>query len=402
MRSGSMQVFVKLAIVFSLLFLLVGCWDRIELNNLALITAIAFDKAEDNRIQVTAQIIIPRNQGGGGSMGAGGSGNGAARPTIIRSEQGLDIADALSKLQRKIPRKQFWGQCKIFIFSDTLAKMGIREHFDFLVRHPQMREGALLFVSKGKAADLLELYPPIETSSAEALRELVDLKIGARVTVEQFSMILKGDSQSTALPLVHILPKSKSAKPFQTIPYIFGIAIFKKGQMVGETTEKVTRGVMWINNEIKTYTVTFKMEGTNELVSLNPVKARIKLVPKIQGDEWSMTIKVKTEGDIVENGTNINPMNMELLNILDKSFEKDIRERIQLALDVVQHQLQADIFDFAKEFHRKYPKHWKKEKDRWDERFPQVQVNIEVDARILKPGLVNAPGGMPKEEVRMK
>jgi spore germination protein KC len=109
MSYGQVKAFIKLAVLIPLIFLLGGCWDRVELNNLALITAIAFDKAEDNQIQVTAQIIIPQNLPGGGG---GGSGDGAVRPTIIRSEKGVDIADALSKLQRKFRGDNFGGNAK--------------------------------------------------------------------------------------------------------------------------------------------------------------------------------------------------------------------------------------------------------------------------------------------------
>lgn len=397
-----MKTFKKSAILFLLIFFLGGCWDRTELNDLALITAIAFDKAETNQVKVTVQIVIPQNQSGGGMMG-GGSGGGAAKRSTVRSEEsGFDTADALSKLQRKIPRKLFWGQCKIFIFSDTLAKSGIREQFDFLVRHPQPRERGFMFISKGKAADALELFPPIERSSAEVLRKLTELQIGIRVTMEQLSIMLKGDSQTAALPLVYILPKNKSAEPFQTIPYIFGTAVFKKDKMVGEISEKVTRGVMWINNEIKEYTVTYKTDEGEGVVSLKPVKASVKLIPKIEGEKWMMTLKVKTEGDIVQNGTLLNPMNPDLLSILDKAFTNDVKERIQQALQEIQERLKVDILGFATEFHRKYPKQWENNKYNWDELFPKVEVNLEVKAHILRPGLINSPGGVPKEEVKEK
>ncbi|MDF2963587.1 MAG: spore gernimation protein GerC [Paenibacillus sp.] len=392
-----MKKFMKFAVFLFPLFILGGCWDRTELNDLALITALAFDKAENNQILTTAQIIIPQSQSGN-MIGGGGGGGGTAKRTIIRSEKGYDVADALSKLQRKIPRKLFWGQCKIFIFSDVIAKSGVRESFDFLVRHPQPRERAYLFVAKGKASEALELFPPIERSSAEVLRKLSDLQLGIRVTMVQFSQMLKGDSQAATLPLMYILPPNKSAEPFETIPYIFGTAIFKKDKMVGNISEKVTRGVMWVKNEIKEYTVSYKTEQAEGFVSLKPVKAKVKLIPNIKGDTWMMTVKVITEGDIVQNGTPLNPMNPDLLSMMDKAFAKDVKVRIQLALQEVQHQLKADIFDFAKEFHRKYPKQWEQSKDRWDEIFPKVVVNIQVNARILRPGLINAPGGIPKEE----
>ncbi|MDQ8734180.1 Ger(x)C family spore germination protein [Paenibacillus sp. LHD-38] len=400
MRSDSLKILYKLCILVSLFVFLAGCWDRTELNDLALITAMAFDQAEDKQIQVTVQIIIPQNQGGGGMTG--GTSGGAPKKTTVRGEKGINISDALSKLQRKIPRRLFWGQCKVFIFSEEVAKSGIKDEFDFLVRHPQPRERAYMFVSKGKAADLLELFPPIERSSSEVLREMADFQIGIKVTLEQLSMLLKGDAEASALPIVHILPKAKSAEPFQAMPYIMGSALFKKDKMVGRISEKTTRGVMWILNEIDEYTVTFTMDGRDELVSLKPVKAKVKLLPKMEGDKWMMTIKVSAEGDIIQNGTVLNPMNPKLLEKMDKAFEDDVRERIEQALREVQHKNKVDILGFATAFHRKYPKQWEKNKDHWDELFPKVEVTIDVDASIQRPGLINAPGGIPEEEVQEK
>lgn len=394
-----MKIGLKLCILVSIFAFLEGCWDRTELNDLALITAMSFDLAEDKQIETTVQIIIPQNQGGGMTGGASG---GAPKKTTVRSEKGINISDALSKLQRKIPRKLFWGQCKVFIFSEEVAKSGIKDEFDFLVRHPQPRERAYMYVSKGKAADSLELFPPIERSSSEVLRELADLQIGIKVTLEQLSMNLKGDAEASALPLVHNLPKAKSAEPFQTIPYLMGTALFKKDKMVGQISEKTTRGVMWILNEVDEYTVTFTMDGEDNLVSLKPVKAKVKLLPKMDSDKWMMIIKVKAEGDIIQNGTVLNPMNPKLLDKMDKAFEDDIRERIEQSLREVQERYKTDILGFATAFHRKYPKQWEKNKDRWDELFPKVEVTVDIDASILRPGLINAPGGIPEEEVQEK
>lgn len=334
-------------------------------------------------------------------MSGTGSG-GATKKTAVRSDEGINISDALSKLQRKAPRKLFWGQCKVFLFGEDFAKSGIKDEFDFLVRHPQPRERAYMFVSEGSAADSLELFPPIERSSSEVLRELTDLQLGFRVTLKDLGIMLKGDAKAFALPLVHILPKPESAEPYQTIPYIKGSAFFKKDKMVAKVSEKTTRGAMWILNEIDEYTVTFAMGGKEGLVSLNPVKASTKLVPKIHNGEWTMTVKVKTDGNIVQNSTALNPMNPKLLKKIERAFEDDVRERIELALREIQHKHKVDVLDFATVFHRKYPKQWEKNKDRWDELFPQVEVSLDIDASIEKPGLINSPGGKPQEEVQNK
>jgi len=382
------------------LLLIGGCWDRTELNDLAIVTAIAIDKAEKNQVRVSVQVIAPQKQSGGttGGGGGGGSGSGEPQKTVLRFEEGSDISEALSMLQRKLPRKLFWGQCKIIIFSEAVARAGVRHHFDFLVRHPQIRERAYMVVSKGKAADTLALYPPIERTSAEALRKLSDLKIGIRVTMEQFSQRLKGESQALALPIIYILPTDPTLEPKQTIPYIYGSAVFKKDKMAGTLSEMVTRGVLWVRNEIQAYTVTYQLAGSKGVVSLRPVEAHVKLIPHIRGDDWSITVKVRTEGDIVQNGTLLDPMNPKRIAEMNEAFAEDVEERIRLAIREAQQRLKADIFDFAKAFHRKYPKRWEQASKRWDEIYPEVQVNVKVNAHIIRPGLIDAPGGMPKEE----
>lgn len=87
---------------------------------------------------------------------------------------------------------------------------------------------------------------------------------------------------------------------------------------------------------------------------------------------------------------------------MEKAYARDVKERIELAMDEVQHKLRVDIFNFAMEFHRKYPKQWEQKKEHWDEMFPDIQVHTEIEAHITSPGNINAPGGMPKEEVKEK
>ncbi|MGO4109123.1 Ger(x)C family spore germination protein [Paenibacillus sp. YAF4_2] len=386
-----------LTILLGTLLLLSGCWDRTELNDLALVSATSFDKGENNKILITVQVIIPQNQGGGQqNIGSGGSGPKAT----TRTAEGSNIADALSKLQRKMPRKLFWGQCKIFIFSEELAKMGIREEFDFLIRHPQPRERAYMMISKGKSAEALELIPPIERTSSEALREISNLHNGLHITVEQMSIDLKGDSGVTLLPLVYILPPSKLAdKPTQTIPYMKGAAVLKKGKLIGVLPEKLLRGILLMANEVGEYSVTFNVGDEQKQVSLKPVKTKVRMIPHIEGNIWSMTVKVKSEGSIIQNNTNMDPMKPEQLEKMKEAFREDIKDRIESALFYMQKNLKTDAAHFSREYQKKYPKQWEQVKDHWDEQFPKVHVSVDVKTDIKKPGLINAPGGMSLEEV---
>ncbi|MBU8713647.1 Ger(x)C family spore germination protein [Brevibacillus parabrevis] len=383
-------------LMMSLLFL-GGCWDRTEINDLAIITGAAIDAADDNQIELSVQVFIPRALSAGrGSTSSGGN------LTLVKSAKGASIADAIALLQTKIPRKIFWGHCEVFIFGEDMAKRGIAEEMDFLVRHPQPRERAYMFVSKGKAAKTLELRPELERYSSEVIREMSDMHIGMLVTIIQLKEMLRGKSNAAALPLIDVMPPPNEAKGLETAPYIMGTAVFRKGKMVGEINEKATRGVMWIRGEVERYTVTAKLKNVQGTVSLNPIHSDIKFIPSIRNGQWQMTIKAKTEGDVVQNGTNLDMSNPEMIKLVEKAFQQDIEDRIELALKQVQHEMKADIFDFATDFYREYPQEWKAAKNNWDDIFPNVKVITDIHAYVRRPGLVTLPGGIPEEEVREK
>jgi spore germination protein KC len=402
-EKGHGQYFMKrilllLSICVSILFLS-GCWDRVEVNDLAIVTGTAIDKSDDNQIELSIQIFIPKSLSSGGSQA---SGSGGGKMTLTASQTGKNIADALSKLQGKLPREIFWGQCKVFIFGEDLAKQGIQEQMDFLLRHPEPRGRAYLYVSEGKAKEILEIVPNLERYSAEVLREISNYRIGLQITIQDVDEMLTGITQAAALPYVKIKTQQPSeGKPIKYV-HIDGTAVFHKDKMVGTLTEAETRGVLWLRDEIKGYTVSVEVEDEKGLVSLNPVSARVSLIPQIHDEKWKMTVNVATEGAIVQNETNLDFSDPKLLKKVENAYQKSIENRIEDALKQMQHRLHADIVGFSKEFYRKYPKEWKPVENRWDELFSEVEVNINVKADIRREGYITKPGALPSEEVKEK
>ncbi|MGN7296317.1 Ger(x)C family spore germination protein [Ferdinandcohnia sp. SAFN-114] len=124
----------KSCIILLSLLLLSSCWDSEELQDLSIITAAAIDLVEDDKIQISVQIFIPR------AITTGQTGEDpSAGSTFIREGTGDSLAEAVSKLQSNVPRVLFWGQCKIFIMGNELAKKGIQKEVDYLLRHPAPR-----------------------------------------------------------------------------------------------------------------------------------------------------------------------------------------------------------------------------------------------------------------------
>jgi spore germination protein KC len=390
---------MRLCICLSLMFIILsGCWDRREVNDILIITAAAIDLAEDNTIELSIQGFIPK----GGGQAMGGAGGGTESKSLVRSAKGVSIADALSKLQAVFPRHLFWGHTEVYIFGEALAKDGVRAGLDFMVRNPNVREEAFVYISKGKAKDILLLTPPLEANSAQVLQEMSNFKIGLKVTIGDLVQMLIGDAETAVVPWIEIVPTLSEEDPKKTITNINGSAVFKRDQMIGRLDARTTRGLMWIRDEIKNAYVTISPDMAEGHITFFLLRSRTKLIPKIENGKRVMIIQVETEDDVIQNATELNIADVQVTEHLVKKLEDDIRNRILLVCKKVQKQLKTDVFGFAEAFHRKYPKQWKQMKERWDVIYPDIEVKVIAKAHIRRIGMNTYPAGVPEEEVMHK
>jgi len=235
---------------------------------------------------------------------------------------------------------------------------------------------------------VLELIPPLERHQAEVLRELSESKVSLHVTLKDLAEMLVGDAGDAALPYLTTLPPPVGKGQQHTIAYIAGTAVFRDDRMIGTLNQQKTRGLMWLRDEIKFSVVTLSPEEADGFISFYLLRSRTKWLPRIEGDRWSMTVEITTEDDVVENTTSLDLLDPEVTRALEAELEREIVRRIELTLKQVQQEMKVDIVGFAEIFHRRYPREWRKVQDRWDEKFPEVEVRVEVDAKIFP----HAPG----------
>ncbi|MBM7564886.1 Ger(x)C family spore germination protein [Paenibacillus sacheonensis] len=379
-RSGAYRSFLA---ALPLVLLLTGCWDRREVNDLAVVSAIGLDTDPNSRgIVISAQIFVPTPPS---STIGGAQGGGQMNSNVVVAAPGMDIADASQKLQEKLSRQLFWGHTKIIVFGEKLARRGINDMIDYLGRHPGPRERALVFVSEGKAAEKLGLGPLIESSSSENLREMAILRTGLHVTLLKLERE-SSRKEAIALPLVKSF---ETIGKVQTSVFPQGSAILKKGKMVGRIDDSETRGLMWATNAIRNGTLTIHLDKPGEMVSVSLYQCKSELIPSIRGDEWGIRIRASAEGNVVENISSLDMMDEKTILMLEKKFEAAIRKRIQSVLNPLQKQWKADAAGFGQAFHRKYPKPYEQAAADWDERYAQVRVSYDVHLLISRSGFTD-------------
>ncbi|MBE3582658.1 MAG: Ger(x)C family spore germination protein [Limnochordaceae bacterium] len=208
------------AAALSLSLSVAGCWDRTEINELAIVFASAVDY-EDGQWINTAGFIRTASQGAAtGATGAGGSGGGGgggpARFTV--TVQAPTIREAHAKLALFVSRRIHWDHATAVLVGEQAARQGIEPVLDLWTRETDLRTTALVFLTRGKAQDvLLAAQPGLEASLGQGLTRLADVasSVGLAQPTELHSLVtrLASESHTAVVPLVGLVALPQPAPP---------------------------------------------------------------------------------------------------------------------------------------------------------------------------------------------
>ncbi|MCM3116682.1 Ger(x)C family spore germination protein [Neobacillus sp. MER 74] len=382
-----MKVIRKLLLGVITVFLLTGCWNRIEVNDIAIVTAIGLDLVEENMIRLTLQVAIPTKLGPAGAS----SGGGKDRSTFVISEKGVTVSEAYRKLQMKLSRRVFFSQSRVLLISESLARKGIFNIIDFYTRFHQPRMNSFIMFTEGAASEVIKNMPNLESVSAEETKELAKLSVGLKVYVRDFLNMLLTDGLEPYAPQykltsVEVDTENESGK----IQSINGAAVFKKDKLIGWMDETETRGILWLRNEIEGGVITIKVpkEKGGGNISLDIIGSKTKILPHHDHGQMKITVNVTSEMSAIENTSKLVLFNPKVIEEIQKNIEKEIKGRIQLVVNKAQKDFQSDIFGFGQAVYREYPKAWNTfYKKNWNHEFSQVEVNIKSKVYVRRIGL---------------
>lgn len=398
-----MRYLIRTAAVIAAMALLTGCWDRIEVNDIAIILGAGIDQEEDNKVKLSVEIYLPSP--GSNDSGSGQEGMDSERKNgniLVSSATGSTMADAMSKLQERLSRRLYWGHNNVYVFGRERAERGFNDDLDFLLRYVRARERTNIYVTQGKAIDTLGVIPRLDQNLMEALTELskteVSIDVDLKTVMEQ---IVETPEQTYTVPyiLTSAVMSEKKHMRNANVPYFKGLTIFKKGRMIGSLNNELTHGFFWITNQVKASTILTAIVAKNETVALNLTASTSKLVPKIDSSgEWRMELIIECEGNLIQNASRLDYSVPEQLTEMEDLFEEMVKKNVDKSLNVIQQKYKSDILGYSKLFRRKYPKQWAAAKSEWSETFQKIKTDTSVNIQIRRPGaLVKQINNIPME-----
>lgn len=378
--SNLKRIFLIFIIIISLTS--TGCWDRRELDRLAIATCVGIDQGkEPNKVEMTVEIILPQNVKTPG--GGGGTGN----PSQNLVAQGKTAFDATRNFTLESDKKIYFAHNPVLIFSDEMAKKGVFGAFDFFVRDSEHRRTAWVLVSEGKAQDLINVKTILDPITGRYIEKLIEethpISKIATVNIQNFLEKLMSSTTAPYCSLIKIKGSEKRSME------LLGTAIFKKDKMVGKFDLNESRGLLWVLGEVKSGIITIIHE--NSQIALEITRAGGKFTPAIVDNTLKVIIEINEEGNIGEQECTVDLTTPEIWSHLEEKQAQAIMQEILAAVKKAQ-ELNTDVFGFGEAFHRKYPTLWREQLEKnWDEFFPDLEVEVLVKAKLRKMGMITKP-----------
>ncbi len=408
--------------------LLTGCWGFQEIDETAFILNLGLDRGTENKLTWTAQVAIPRQIAGGSSGGGGGINT--KEDHTQETNQGVatisvespTFTGAINMMTTFFDRELSLKHLKTVIFSEPLAREGIMTYLGVMAREPDLRRSVIVAVSrKVSAKTLLENnHRTIETNPAKHAEIITEFaqKTGYIPAQPQFTYFynaaksLNGDPICLLAGLERKVPEGEGPPvsgeewvsdgayyPGQ-LPRtggngieIIGAAVFQDDRLVGEINGDEMTGLMLIRGTFSQANISLadpffpdKLIGVNLKLHRTP-QIKIDLsgpVPRVQ-------IQVYLDGSMLGTQTiAVNYEEPENRVILEEAINQRMLKMMETVTYRAQHEFQADILHLGKVVKRQFWTFQAWKEYNWKEdKFPEAEINIEVQTKVRRFGLLH-------------
>ncbi|WP_055105641.1 Ger(x)C family spore germination protein [Paenibacillus ihumii] len=393
---------VLLAAASLLLLISTGCWSANEIEDVTVSIGLGLDTAKEsafekeineqgahypkeNVITATIQIIPPINakkggQGGGGGGGGGGSSPSSEKAYLNEQLTGDSVIQIFRQFSLRRDRPIIGHHLKVIVVARELAqKYSLEQIFDFILRDNEIRPSCLVVVSHRSALEALSSEEPGEIPALYLLG-VVNNRYRSNKILPPVSLIkLDSAMQSGASFLLQNVVTAKDEHKFS------GAAIIKGDtkRWIGELTQYDIEGLSWIKGDVVGGALKTYASRGSYTIAYEPETSKASIIPEVSGDDISFHIKIKTEGSLIEDWSFPEvPSSPQYIHELEGQFEEEIKKQIRQVLHKMQKVYHVDVGGFGEQLKFKYPKRWRKLKERWEDIFSHVPITYDVNVTI--------------------
>jgi spore germination protein AC len=355
------------------IFLLCGCTNHRNIEQLALVIGVAMDitskiepKTGKNQLVLTHQTLTETESGNMSS----------SIPYKNITTAGPTIHEITRNISLKSDPIYSQHQRALLIGEKASKTIPLDALINQFVRDNEIRRSSLAFVTKGDAKNVLTIQgmsvPPVNLIYELVYNKFKTNKILNPLTMGELSAKLKTDQSF----LIQRLSKIKNSVE------IDGAAIIKDKKAKFTLTQHQVEGLTWLTGNIKggiiygkhrSYPFSYEIGDVQQ-----DVKARIDSNHSVHFD-----INVQTSGRLSEDWeTSKQALAASNVKNTEKKIEKIIRKDAEKTLRLLQNNYKADVIDLHDYVRIHHPHFWEKHQHEWDEIFSQSTIDYHIQVQI--------------------
>ncbi|PWV99494.1 spore germination protein [Paenibacillus cellulosilyticus] len=372
---------LRLFLTVLLFGIVTGCGDQRILEKLGLIQTTSYDIApgsdeDESKQKLLISVTIPRPDSGTGT-GSGGV-NREFLTAIAQTSKGGRV-----NLSRQTELQLVSGQLRNTLFGLSLAKQGIWEHIDTLVRDPSISPKVKITVVNGNAHDLLAKNYPFHPRTGQYIDRMLEKESHSQVvpstTLYQFTKDYFDDGIDPIAPMI---------KEAGDNVKIDGVALFQKDRYIMKIEPKQALIFAMMRTDIKQGDLNVDLSGqnrNNEHVTLSSLVSHRSVHVTPHNGNFRVDINIKVSGSVLEY---IGVLDLE--NDKDRStIEKLVSEYVQANANemiAVMQKNRVDSLGLGKNI-RSTLHYAQWHKMNWPDTYQRIEVKFHVNVRIKDYGM---------------
>lgn len=375
------KIFFLTCILLPFSFILVGCWNYRELEDMNIVVGAAIDKGIYKEYMITLEILEP-------SIGE-------ETPTTSRliSSEGDSIFDAVRNAISISGQKLYWSHNKVLILSKEIAQKGVIGILDWFHRDAETRSDVYILISKENSAK--EILEKKEKEGQVTSFNLLDILANQKnlskapdIQIWKLTDDIINEGITAIAPAVKLTRLNN-----KTCPEILATAVFKNDKLIGFLDESETRSLLFLRNKIKGGLLDLNPENQNGIptITLEIFESKTKIQPVTKGNELEMNVNINTIVSIAAIKSTKNFVTNEEVIKLEKDVSNLIKANCKKLIEKMQSEYGADIFGFGAATHRREPALWKKIGENWENVFENLKVHITVKVKIKNSAMTANP-----------
>ena len=384
--------------LISMLPILSGCWDQINIDKRAYVVAIGLDKGENNNIKITYLISNPEF-----SKQEGPSSEPSHDIITIPAN---DIISAKNTANAIVAKDITYSMTNVMIVSEELAKDPdfIRYMYDVSKDREIKRNKTLIITKEDVSTFLKENKPKLELRIHKYFEFILENANNAGLIpsfkIHNYFSITESDAGLYLAPYAttqiekggggtvtedELLAGQLTADGDTNHTQFLGSAVFKEGKMIGTLNGEETRLSNILNETLEmgeiytTYTDPFHPKYKITARIMKREKNDVKF--NIQGSTPTIDVTIPLYMDILsvhsmetfDNGK-IDQLRIHIEGELQKKFDKLIKR--------TQEEFKAEPFGWSLNARKKFWTSIDYEEFDWMKSYPNMKVNVKVDVFI--------------------